>query len=192
MRPHLTPRKYILRLTSKIRNTPNNSIVNTRILTYNILVCIADLSVLCGSWITIPCSALLAQCRVVHRYVLEFLNEYFTILIFLAQVQNTIPLYFPFIFQLIDEYNKSKISIILKICITGFSLRNTPRTFTSRKYLILCVLAKIQAEQDLRYTSYKTSITGFYLTNFYSNAIFLSINNIPYTSILILYTITKS
>ena len=94
MRPHLTPRKYILRLTSKIRNTPNISVVNTRILTYNILVCIADLSVLCGTMTTIPCSALLAQCRVVHRYVLEFLNEYFTILIFLVQVQNALATYF--------------------------------------------------------------------------------------------------
>lgn len=84
MRPHLTPRKYILRLTSKIRNTPNISVVNTRILTYNILVCIADLSVLCGSVNTIPCQMRLPPHLVVHRYVLEFLNEYFTILIFLV------------------------------------------------------------------------------------------------------------
>lgn len=94
MRPHLTPRKYILRLTSKIRNTPNISVVNTRILTYNILVCIADLSVLCGSVNTIPCQMRLPPHLVVHRYVLEFLNEYFTILIFLVQVQNALAIYF--------------------------------------------------------------------------------------------------
>ncbi len=72
MHPHLTPRKYILRLIHKIRNTPNIFIVIKENITYNYHVCIADLSVLCGSWITIPCQIRRQPYLVVHRMSLNF------------------------------------------------------------------------------------------------------------------------
>ncbi len=72
MHPHLTPRKYILRLIHKIRNTPNIFIVITENITYNIIVCIADLSVSCGTLDTIPCQIRLPPYLVVHRMSLNF------------------------------------------------------------------------------------------------------------------------
>ena len=49
MHPHLTPHKYILRSTEKIENTQNIIVVKTKNITYNNIVCIADMSVSCGS-----------------------------------------------------------------------------------------------------------------------------------------------
>lgn len=77
MRPH-QHLVYIRRLR-RARNITKLSLVKSKCLKYNNFVCIADLSVLCGTSPTILYPTLLAQRRVVHHYALEISYQYYQI-----------------------------------------------------------------------------------------------------------------